>query len=379
MALVLTEEQEMLRDSAHGFVQEKMPTAMLRALRADDVPERFDRDAWREMAEMGFAGVLVPEEQGGAGFGFVGAGVIAEEMGRTLAASPFLSSSVMAATALGQGASPEQKDQHLPGIATGEAIYALAVDEGRKHAPSRIETRAERSGNGFKLSGNKTFVADGLAADKVIVAARTAGSEAEEDGITLFVVDTSAAGITRERMATVDERGHARLRLDGVEVDGDAVIGEVDGGYGTLEKALNGGRSVLCAEMTGAAGAAFDMTMDYLKERKQFGREIGSFQALQHRAAHLLAEMEMARAVTLQALQAMDEDMDQAGGAVSLAKAKVGQVAKLATQEAIQMHGGIGMTDEYDVGFYLKRVRVAQEMLGDPDFHTNRLARVLNY
>ena len=258
-------------------------------------------------------------------------------------------------------------------------MFAVAVDEGRKHAPSHIETTAERSGNGFKLSGAKTFVADGLAADQVIVAARTAGGEDEPDGITLFVVDAKASGVSAERMATVDERGHGRLRFDGVEVDGDAVLGEVDGGYKGLERVLNGGRAVLSAEMTGAADAAFSMTMDYLKERKQFGVPIGSFQALQHRAAHLLTELEMAKAVTLQALQAMDDDMDEAAATVSLAKAKVGQVAKLATQEAIQMHGGIGMTDEYDVGFYLKRVRVAQEMLGDPDFHQNRLAGVLGY
>ena len=379
MPLVLTEDQEMLRESAHGFVQDRSPVSKLRQLRSDDVPERFDRALWSEMAEMGFAGVLVPEAQGGSAFGFVGAGLIAEEMGRTLAAGPFLSSAVMAATALGQMGTDEQKDRHLPGIADGSAVFAVAVDEGRKHAPSRIAMTAERSGNGFKLSGAKTFVADGLAADRVIVAARTAGAEDEPDGITLFVVDRHAAGVEASRMATVDERGHARLRFDGVEVDGDAVLGEVDGGYEGLERVLNGGRAVLSAEMTGAADAAFAMTMDYLKERKQFGVPIGSFQALQHRAAHLLTELEMAKAVTLQALQAMDEDMDEASATVSLAKAKVGQVAKLATQEAIQMHGGIGMTDEYDVGFYLKRVRVAQEMLGDPDFHQNRLAGVLGY
>ena len=379
MPLVLTEDQEMLKDSAHGFVQDRSPISKLRRLRADDVPERFDRALWSEMAEMGFAGVLVPEAQGGSAFGFVGAGLIAEEMGRTLAAAPFLSTAVMAATALGQMGTAEQKDRYLPGLADGSSVFAVAVDEGRKHAPSTVAMAAERSGNGFKLSGRKTFVADGLAADKVIVAARTAGSEDEEGGITLFVVDAKAEGVSAERMATVDERGHARLDFDGVAVDGDAVLGEVDGGFAGLEKVLNGGRAVLSAEMTGAAEGAFAMTVDYLKERKQFGAPIGSFQALQHRAAHLLTEIEMAKAVTLQALQAMDDDMDEAGATVSLAKAKVGQVAKLATQEAIQMHGGIGMTDEYDVGFFLKRVRVAQEMLGDPDFHQNRLAAVLGY
>ena len=229
MPLVLTEDQEMLRESAHGFIQDRSPVSKLRELRAKDVPERFDRALWSEMAEMGFAGVLVPEAQGGAAFGYVGAGVIAEEMGRTLAASPFLSTAVMAATALGQMGTDEQKDRYLPGVATGDSLFAVAVDEGRKHAPtSTVAMTAERSGNGFKLSGAKTFVADGLAADQVIVAARTGGGEDEPEGITLFVVDAKADGVTAERMATVDERGHARLRFDGVEVDGDAVLGEVD-------------------------------------------------------------------------------------------------------------------------------------------------------
>ena len=379
MPLVLTEDQEMLRDSAHGFIQDRSPISKLRTLRDGDVPERFDRALWSEMAEMGFAGVLVPEAQGGAAFGFVGAGVIAEEMGRTLAASPFLSTAVLGATALGQLGTEEQKDRYLPGLTNGGTLFALAVDEGRKHAPSTVAMTAEREGNGFRLTGEKTFVADGLAADRIVVAARTGGAEDEPEGITLFVVDAKAAGVTAERMVTVDERGHARIRFDGVVVDGDAVLGQVDQGYDGLERVLNGGRAILAAEMTGAADAAFAMTMDYLKDRKQFGVPIGSFQALQHRAAHLMTELEMAKATALQACQAMDDDMDEAGPTVSLAKAKVGQVAKLATQEAIQMHGGIGMTDEYDVGFYLKRVRVAQETFGDPDFHTNRLAKVLGY
>ena len=377
MPLTLTEDQEMLRDSARGFVQDRAPVTAFRRLRDEDAPERFDRGLWREMAEMGFAGVVLPEDQGGSGFGFVGAGVIAEEMGRTLAASPFLST-VLSATALSDLGTGDQKAEHLPGLASGERLYALAVDADRKHRPTATGVSAERSGNGFKLSGAKTFVADGLAADKLIVSARTAGAEGEAEGVTLFVVDAEAAGLSRERMATVDERGHARLKLDGVEVDGDAVLGTVDDGLAGLERVLDGGRAVLCAEMVGGADAAFAMTTDYLKERKQFGAPIGSFQALQHRAAHLLAEIEMAKAVTLQALQAMDAG-EGASAPVSLAKAKTGQVAKLATQEAIQMHGGIGMTDEYDVGFYLKRIRVAQEMFGDPDFHMNRLAATLGY
>ncbi|WP_031551649.1 acyl-CoA dehydrogenase family protein [Parvularcula oceani] len=379
MALVLDEEQEMLRDSARGFISEKSPVSALRRLRDEDDPDRFDRKLWAEMAEMGFAGILVPEEHGGSGFGFVGAGVVAEEMGRTLTASPYLSTSVMAATALSRFGTDEQKGEHLPKIAGGEAFFALAVDEGRKHAPAKTAMEAARSGNGFKLSGRKTFVADGGFADQILVAARTGGSAGEKDGVTLFVVDAKAKGLSRETMRTVDERAYARLDFDGVEVDGSAVLGEVDGGFAALETVLNAGRAGLAAEMTGAADAVFHTTNEYLKERSQFGAPIGSFQALQHRAAHLLTEIEMAKAVTLQALQALDGEIETAGATVSLAKAKVGQVAKLASQEAVQMHGGIGMTDEYDIGFYMKRIRVAQEWLGDPDFHNGRLAEILGY
>ncbi len=379
MPLVLTEEQEMLRESARGFLDEKAPVAALRKLRDTSDATGFSRDLWKEMAEMGWAGILVDEAHGGADFGFVGAGVLAEEMGRTLTASPFLSTSILAATALKKLGSDAQKQSNLPKIATGELLYALAVDEHRKHGPAKIAMKAEKHGNGFKLSGDKTFVADGHVADKIIVAARSAGAAGEQDGLTLFLVDAKSKGLTAERTQMVDSRNAARLKFDGVEATGDDVLGEVDGGYMALEGVLNAGRAGLAAELSGAAQAAFAMTVTYLKERKQFGTEIGSFQALQHRAAHLYSEIELAKSAILKALQDLDSHYGMAGPICSLAKAKAGDVAKLASQEAVQMHGGIGMTDEYDIGFYMKRIRVAQEMFGDPAFHADRIAQMRGY
>ncbi len=379
MALVLTEEQQMLRDSARGFLDEKAPVSALRKLRDTNDETGFSRDLWKEMAEMGWAGILVGEEFGGADFGFVGAGVLAEEMGRTLTASPFLSTSILAATALQKLGGDAQRQEHLPKISAGEAVFALAVDETRKHGPQKTAMKAEKYGNGFKLSGDKTFVADGQVADKIIVAARTAGAPGDAEGLTLFLIDAAAKGVARERTVMVDSRGAARLKFEGVEATGDDVLGEVDGGLAALEGVLNAGRAGLAAEMSGSAQTAFTMTMDYLKERKQFGTEIGAFQALQHRAAHLYSEIELMKSVTLKALQDLDEHYGMAGIICSLAKAKAGEVAKLASQEAVQMHGGIGMTDEFDIGFYMKRIRVAQEMFGDAAFHADRLAAMRGY
>ncbi|MEO1013847.1 MAG: acyl-CoA dehydrogenase family protein [Pseudomonadota bacterium] len=379
MPLVLNEEQEMLRDAARGFLTEKAPVAALRKLRDENDATGFDRALWKEMAEMGWAGILVEEQFGGSDFGFVGAGVIAEEMGRNLTASPFVSTSILAATALQKFAGDAQKQEHLPKISAGDLVVSLAVDESNKHGPAKTALAAEKSGNGFKLSGDKTFVADGHVADKVIVAARTGGAAGEEKGITLFLVDAKANGIETERTSMVDSRNAARMRFDGVDATGDDVIGEVDGGYAALEGVLAAGRAGLSAEMSGAAQAAFTMTTDYLKERKQFGIEIGTFQALQHRAAHLYSEIELVKSVVLKALQDLDNAFGMAGVTCSLAKAKAGEVAKLAALEAVQMHGGIGMTDEYDIGFYLKRIRVAQEMFGDTAFHADRIARMRGY
>ena len=378
MALFLNDEQSMLRDTARGFVADAAPVRHMRALRDGGDATGFDRTLWRQFADMGFTGVLVAEADGGLGLGHVEAGIICEEIGRNLTPSPFLATAVGAVSALSAG-SADQRARWLPDILAGKAVAALAFDEGAKHRPAHVALKAERHGNGFKLSGDKTFVMHGHVADLLIVAARTGGSAGDTAGITLFAVDGKAPGLTADAERLTDASLAARTRFDGVTVDADAVIGEVDGGWGALSTVLDAVRCGAAAEMVGVGGGAMDMTMGYLRERKQFGQPIGSFQALQHRAAHLYAEMEVARAAVLKAQQLMDAGDAAAERAVLVAKAMSGMATALAVQEGVQMHGGIGMTDEYDIGLYMKRQRVLAELFGDSDFHADRLARLNGY
>ncbi|WFU56594.1 acyl-CoA dehydrogenase [Bradyrhizobium pachyrhizi] len=379
MALVLTEEQSMLRDSARGLISDKAPVAHLRGLRDAKDATGFSRDLWKTFAEMGFSGLLVPDQFGGSGLGCVEAGIVMEEIGRTLMPSPFLATSVLAASALSRGGSGAQKAQHLPKIADGSLLAALAIDEGAKHRPLQTKLQATRSGNGFKLSGDKAFVVDGHTADLLIVAARTAGSAGDKNGLTLFLVDPKAKRLAVERTAMVDSHNAARIVFDNVEVNADSVLGEVDQGFGLLEGVLNIGRGAVASEMVGLSDEVFGRTVAYLKERKQFGKAIGEFQALQHRAAQLYIDIEITRAAVLKALQAIDTDIDKAATAVAVAKARAGTTATLAVQEGVQMHGGMGMTDQFDIGFFMKRARVCQELFGDSNFHTDQLASGKGY
>ena len=375
MPLYLNDEQQMLRDTARDFVGDAAPVSHLRGLRDADDPTGFSRDLWKQFAEMGFTGILIGEDQGGLGLGHVEAGVVLEEIGRNLSPSPFLTTAVAAVAALkGTGAA----ERWFPGIAAGETVAALAVDESPKHR-DRVALKAERSGNGFRLTGAKQFVTHGHVADLLIVAARTAGSPEDAEGITLFAVERDAAGLTATPERLADSSIAARLEFDGVEVDADAVIGDVDAGRGPLDRLLRAGRTGASAELLGVGGGAMDMTLGYLKERKQFGTVIGSYQSLQHRAAHLYSEMEVARAAVLKAQQLLDSGSDRADEAVSVAKAQSALATALSVQEGIQMHGGIGMTDEYDIGFYMKRHRVLAELFGDAGFHADRLARAAGY
>jgi alkylation response protein AidB-like acyl-CoA dehydrogenase len=379
MALVLTEEQSMLRDSARGLISDRAPVSHLRHLRDSADATGFSRELWKTFAEMGFAGLLVAEEFGGSGLGCVEAGVVMEEIGRNLTPSPFLATAVLAAGALSRGGSAAQKAEHLPAIAAGSLLAALAIDEGAKHRPLLTKMQAVRSGNGFRLTGDKAFVVDGHAADLLIVAARTAGAAGERDGLTLFLVDPRTKGIGIERTVMVDSHNAARISFDNVEINADGVLGEVDQGGALLEGVLNIGRGAVASEMVGVAEGVFGRTVSYLKERKQFGKAIGEFQALQHRAAQLYIEIEITRAAVLRALQALDKDAANAAAAVAVAKARAGSTATLAVQEGVQMHGGMGMTDQFDIGFFMKRARVCQELFGDSNFHADQLARMRGY
>jgi alkylation response protein AidB-like acyl-CoA dehydrogenase len=306
------------------------------------------------------------------------AGIVLEEIGRNLTPSPFLTTSVAAAATL-KAAGGAQADQWLPQIAAGNAVIALALEEGPKHRPERIAMTAERSGNGFRLSGKKGFVLHGHVADMLLVAARTGGSAGESSGLTLFAVPKDAAGLSADPRRLVDSSLASEVTFDGVEVTADAVVGEVDQGWDALKPLLAAARAGAAAEMIGVGQGAMDMTIDYLKQRKQFGQLIGEFQALQHRAAHLYSEMEIARASVMKAQQLLDEGNAGAELMVSVAKAKAGDAANLAVREGVQMHGGIGMTDEYDIGLYMKRDRALAEFMGDIHYHRDRVARLNGY
>jgi len=289
MALVLNEDEVMMRDMAQGFFAEKAPVKALRDLRDNRDETGFDRTLWSEMAAQGFAGIVVPEEHGGVDMGYLAAGLVAEQMGRNLTASPFLSTSILAATALKHG-TDEQKAAWLPKIASGEAVIALALDEGVKHNPRGTATTASPSGNGFKLNGSKAMVVDGHVADVMIVVARTSGDEGDADGLSLFLVDPKRDGVSTERTIMVDSRNAARIDFEDVEVDGDALIGTLDGGMEVVNGVLAAGRGIAAAELLGAGA----------------GEIIGSFQALQHRSSHLYSEMEIARSAVVGALTALE-------------------------------------------------------------------------
>jgi alkylation response protein AidB-like acyl-CoA dehydrogenase len=369
----------MLKEAAAEFCADRSPITEFRRLRDARDEHGFSRDLWTAMTEMGWAGALFSEELGGFGFGYQGIGVIVEETGRTLVASPLISTVAFSGTLVVSAANDAQQQDIIPAIISGERLLSVALDEGHAHNPSQIACTAEKSGSGYIISGEKRFVLDGHVADQLIVVARTSGEKSDEDGITLFLVDANAAGITRTRTHMVDSRNTAIIQFGQVEVDDSAVLGEVDGGFAPLSEALDRARIVLAAEMLGSLAQAFDTTIDYLKTRVQFDAPIGSFQALQHRAAVMFGEVEMARSVVMEALTAIDENSKEVPLLASLAKAKLNDTFDLVSNEAIQMHGGIGMTDECDVGFYLKRSRVASETFGSSRFHRDRYAALKGY
>lgn len=379
MPLILTEEQTMLRDSARDFLAERSPIKALRALRDSCDDDGFSRPLWHSFAEMGFSGVLVPEPHGGLGLDHVEAGVVMEQIGRQLAASPFLASSVVAVSALRHGGSEEQQRTWLPRLANGSAVATLAVDEGPKHGPAATALRAVVDGIGLLLDGTKTFVLDGHVADLLIVVARSAGSPGNASGLSLCLVERGAPGVAIERTVMVDAHNAARVNLRQVRVEAGAVLGPLHDGAAILNAALDAGRAAAAAELLGLADEAFARTVDYLKQRRQFGRLIGEFQALQHRAAHLYTELEITRAAVLHAQRQLDAGAGGAADAVAVAKARAGRAATLAVQEGVQMHGGMGMTDEFDIGLFMKRARVLQELFGDTYFHLDQLAQRRGY
>ena len=379
MAFVLSEEQNMLRDMAKQFFSEQVPVANLRQLRDNASEDGFDQDVWKQIVELGFAGILIPEEMGGTGFGPMGIGIVMQEAGRTLAASPLYSTAVLGAGMIMAAGSENQKKELLPQIANGELLLALAIDETNHHNPANITMAATREGDNFILSGEKKFVVDGHIASKLIVAARTSSEPGDKKGISAFLINANTPGVTITRTHMVDTRNAANISFDGVKVQSDTLLGSADGAYPELENVLDMGRVCLSAEMLGGIETVFDTTLTYLKERKQFDAIIGTFQALQHRAAEMFCEVEICQSVVLDALSALEERRNDIPRAASLAKARLSDASRLITNEGVQMHGGIGMTDAVDVGLFLKRARVQAQMLGDANFHRSRYADLGGY
>ena len=378
-ALVLNEEERLLRDTAREFLQSHAPVAALRRLRDTRDELGYTPDLWRRMVELGWASIMLPEQYGGLDFGFRGLGVVLEECGRTLAASPLFATTVVGASAILLGGSEQQRATLLPEIAQGGLTLALALEESHHHRPNQIATTAEARGDGFILNGRKTFVLDGHSADRLIVVARSDGDVDSQTGLTLFMVHPMTEGVIRERTIMADSRNAANIRFDNVAVGADSVLGIVNAGHEVLEPVLDRGRVAIAAEMMGLALEAFERTVAYLKERRQFDAPIGSFQALQHRAALMQAELELARSVLLAALSAVDRTPQQLPLLASLAKARLNELVKLVTNEAVQMHGGIGVTDELEIGFFLKRARVDMQVFGDTGFHKDRYATLCGY
>jgi acyl-CoA dehydrogenase len=332
------------------------------------------------MAELGWVGIPFPEEFGGADMGLAGLAVVLEALGRTLAPEPFLSSVLLGGQALLLGGSQRQKSEWLPKLLAGERLLTVAYQERRSRYDLRcVATRAERNGSGWRLRGEKIQVLDGSAADGIIVVARTSGGERDADGITLFAVRPDASGLRVERQHRVDSRNAAVVSLDGVAVGAEDVVGHEGRGGDLLERVVDRATVGLCAEMLGSMSEAFERTLGYLKQREQFGVPIGSFQALKHRAAQQFIEIELCRSVVMAAARGVDEGAEDAARLVSLAKARCSDAAILVANEAIQMHGGIGMSEEHDIGFYLKRARVAELTFGDSAFHRDRWARLGGY
>ena len=377
MALVLNEDQQLLKDSAKSFCQQNAPVSQLRRLRDSDDAKGFDADTWQQMAALGWAGMAIPEEYGGYGFGYGGLGVVLEETGRSLISSPLIPTVLLGATTINELGSERQKLELLPKIVEGELLLAMAIDETTFHAPTKLNTTATKSGENFKLNGSKTFVLDGHIANKLIVVARTSGESDSTEGISLFLVDPASPGVEISRTHMVDSRNSSKIIFTDAEVFADNLLGDEGNGFTGLTRVLDRACIGLAAEMLGGIQEVFDRTLEYLKQREQFGVLIGSFQGLQHRAASMYSEIELCKSAVIAALSALDDEHStekEISILASVAKAKLSEVYCLVSNEGIQMHGGIGMTDEFDIGFFIKRARVAQQFLGDVGFHRQRYA-----
>lgn len=379
MKLILTEEEQFLKDTAKSFAEERSPITHFRSLRDMSDPILWDKNIWNEMSKLGWPGIMIPEEFGGSNFGLSGICVVLQECAKTLTPSPLFASGVLGAYAINNYGTKEQKEKYLPLIASGELTTSVAVDESSHHNPYDTVLIAKKNSDEYILSGKKNFVIDGTSSDLLIVLARTSGKKGDLTGLTLFLVDPTNEGIDRIKLEMADSRNYANIIFDNVKISSKNILGDIEAGGEAIDDVLDIGRIAMSAEMLGNSEAAFETTLDYLKQRKQFGVLIGSFQALQHRAAEMFCEIELTKSSVIAAMRAADERSNDVQRLSSLAKTVAGETLHLVSNEAIQMHGGIGVTDEYDIGFFLKRARVAEQIFGSAKFHTERYANLSGF
>ena len=379
MKLILNEEQQFLKDTAKNFAEERTPVNHFRSLRDNKDDLLWDKDTWKEMVNLGWSGILIPEEYGGSNFGLAGISVILQECGKTLTPSPLFATGVLGAYAISQYGTEEQKKKYLPQIANGEITTAIAIDESSHHNPLNINTSAVSKDNSYILNGKKVFVVDGASADLLIVVARTSGKTGDSTGLTLFLVENNQPSINVVKLDMADSRNYANITFSDTTIQKENILGDIEAGGEAIENILDIGRIAISAEMLGNTEAAFESTINYLKERKQFGVLIGTFQALQHRAAEMFCEIELTKSSIMAAMQGADNNSNELQRLASLAKTMAGETLHLVSNEAIQMHGGIGVTDEYDLGFYLKRSRVVEQIFGCSKFHTERYANISGF
>ena len=379
MKLILTEEEQFLKDTAKSFAEERSPITHFRSLRDMSDPMLWDKNIWNEMSKLGWPGIMIPEEFGGSNFGLSGICVVLQECAKTLTPSPLFASGVLGAYAINNYGTKEQKEKYLPLIASGELTTSVAVDESSHHNPYDTVLIAKKNSDEYILSGKKNFVIDGTSSDLLIVLARTSGEKGDSTGLTLFLVDPTNEGIDRIKLEMADSRNYANIIFDNVKISSKNILGDIEAGGEAIDDVLDIGRIAMSAEMLGNSEAAFETTLDYLKQRKQFGVLIGSFQALQHRAAEMFCEIELTKSSVIAAMRAADERSNDVQRLSSLAKTVAGETLHLVSNEAIEMHGGIGVTDDYDIGFFLKRARVAEQIFGSAKFHTERYANLSGF
>ena len=379
-SLLLNDEQKMLSKTAHEFIRERAPAGRLRTFRDTKDEFGFSRDLWNEMAELGWLGLQIPEEYDGLGLGFFDLCVVLEESGRELMPEPFVSTLLLGTQALLLGGTEIQKQELLPAVASGRKLVALAYEEaGSRGDLWSMETAARSSGDLFELSGEKIQVLDGHIADTIIVSAATSGTPGAGVRSTLFLVDPNQPGVTITRQYRIDGHNAAIVQLDDVKLARDRVVGELDGGAILMQSILDRAGVGLAAQMLGGSEQAFADTLAYLKERELFGVPIGSFQVLQHRAVALYTEIALLRSVVLAAARLIDERPEDVPRLASLAKALGSETFLHVAKEAIQMHGGIGVTDEHDIGFYIKRAQATYMTFGEPSQHRRRWAELHGY